>query len=402
MSVLGNAVNWVKNTYVPQASANLSAALNPISALQTGGTVRNAIQANDATKGIRTAITGGKGLGYAVTGVGSTPDYQHPASTTGPVMGPPKPAVTPAINTNTDPTNMYGGANSGASSELAALNAKQAQVDAARASYLAKYGLNKQAEADAQQFATDSYNTNAQRASDQKNTLQQGYDTQTQQMTTADTTAKNSLASAYSSRGLGDSSFAGKANANEDISFHQNLAALGTDRAAKFLQIDNYLSDLKASNDEQARQVVFSDSASEIDKADSLRNLDAQSQQIDAQKASIRTAAATAASGIGGVQGANQIMQFQTDISKVLSTVIPAAQKQTILAGLYKQAGNSNPEQYAKYSVDYYDTTNRIQNLINGSNNPSQTEQTAVKDANNNFQKLYGIQPFQVQMSLTQ
>lgn len=273
------------------------------------------------------------------------------------VAGPERPVTVTKPDLSTP--NM--GDTSGNGEAASAAAAKAQALDAAKARYMERYGVNKQANEYFNQFALDAMDTAGKRAQEQKGILGSQYGKQREQMTTAVGQTQNALSGAYSSRGLGDSSFAQKAKAQADLEFNNNLSMLNENEAAQYKEIDNYLSDLAKQREYKLKEISLNDYNTEAEYDDAVANLDAQIKEINAQQASLRNSLSTTVGKITGSTAIDNTMKFQEVLNSIMDVAtLPVNQKKTIISGILQKAGNKTPDDAADYWMNVYDTTKAI------------------------------------------
>jgi len=357
------ATQWIK-----QSQAAPGGLLNPGTSTPT--------KPGDNTYGQYTVDRPGYQQSYDFTPAGSSGG----TPSTG---GSPQAAVGGGLSTDQLNT-LYGG--SGGSGSAAA--SAKAQRDAenlafSRGQYEKRYGAQQAFRGESKQFATDQFNTARQRGQEQRGVLGADYAEQRGYMQQDLGTAQQGLTGAYGSRGLGDSSFALKAQANAQQSFDRNLSFMNKEEAAQYKEIDQYLADLDKQRDFQLKELTYEDFESTEDCNEAMKGFEVEKANIQAQREQIQSAASQAASSIGGMTTTEAYLKFASEAQAIVSAAVPEAKKRELLSSRYREAGKQDPEREADYHMSWSQLNPIVQD------DPSQ-----AGAANDEIEALFGIRPF--------
>jgi len=234
----------------------------------------------------------------------------------------------------------------------------------ARDRYTNQFNTYQQRQGETDQYMGDQYNTAVSRAGEKKGELTGQYGQAKGDLTDQFGQTKNTLASAYSARGLGDSSFSEKASTEADKSFQRNLSQLNKDEASQVKQVDDYLSDLAKQQEYKKKQISWQDFDTAEQYNQAIQDLDSEISQINEKKNQFRSSLDQYSQSLGGVseQSANSMMQFGSDISGIYKSALPNATKKQLLSNIVLQAGSKNPERDADAYLQYLNYSDQISN----------------------------------------
>lgn len=269
--------------------------------------------------------------------------------------------------------------------EIAEANKRIEQLNQARSDYEKQFGINQQRRTEANQYATDQYNTAVARATDKKGEIERIYGRTRGEMGDQAQMTQNQLASSYSARGLSDSSFAGKARAEADKSFQRSLTLLNEDQASQIKQVDDYLSDIGKQREFQLKQLTWEDFDNAEDYQKATKALQDEITEIEDQKNYLRRQVEEYGKTLSAQQPNtfDRMTEFSKKTEGILSASLPKNDKKTLLSNVFVGMGRKDPERDADYYMDWYEANQRI---TSGSLNPDQ--------ANELFQTNYGVKPF--------
>lgn len=270
-----------------------------------------------------------------------------------------------------------------------ALEAKnQGKID-----YTNKFNTAQQRQNELNQYATDQYNASVARAGDQKSQLAKQYGQARGDLQGQIGNTQNTLTSAYSARGLGDSSFANKARSEADQAFQRNLSKLNEDEASQAKQIDDYLGDLSKQREMQLKQINWQDFDTAEQYQNAIKQLDSDIQDINSkrdyfrQQVDLYNQSLAATQSTGSANTANSMINFSNDITGIYKSALPNATKKQLMQNVVLQAGSKNPERDADAYLQYLNYADQISNAPN--------QETAMKTFDDQLsQKFNGWRPF--------
>lgn len=367
---------------------------NPLGTFRTGGTAREYWKSVIPYE-TRYAITGGQGIKRAFA---AENERQTTAKYNSPIYGPygggqapqePTPQQTQG-GTPIDPFtgeqlgSVYGSGGGGGGGNSAEAMAKKAALEGARGRYQTRYGEAQKMREIAKQFGEDQYNTLVARAGEKKEELGKAYGRTRREMEEGVASTKRGLTSAYSSRGLGDSSFAEKARAEADNAFNRNLSYLNEEEASQLKEIDNYLTDLRKQREYNIAEMNYQDFETQADYEDAIASLDSEIAAIDAYQTDLRNSVSAASAGISGLSASgNAQLKMSEDLARIYSSALPSAEKKALMSNIFYNMGRKDPERDADYYYDFM-----------GGQEAIASNQWTIDEANSEMQKTWGVAPY--------
>lgn len=367
---------------------------NPLGTFRTGGTAREYWKSVIPYE-TRYAITGGQGIKRAFA---AENERQTAAKYNSPIYGPygggqapqePTPQQTQG-GTPIDPFTgeqlgrVYGSGGGGGGGNSAEAMAKKAALEGARGRYQTRYGEAQKMREIAKQFGEDQYNTLVARAGEKKGELGKAYGRTRGEMEEGVASTKRGLTSAYSSRGLGDSSFSEKARAEADNAFNRNLSYLNEEEASQLKEIDNYLTDLRKQREYNIAEMNYQDFETQADYEDAIASLDSEIAAIDAYQTDLRNSVSAASAGISGLSASvNAQLKMSEDLARIYSSALPSAEKKALMSNIFYNMGRKDPERDTDYYYDFM-----------GGQEAIASNQWTIDEANSEMQKTWGVAPY--------
>lgn len=278
----------------------------------------------------------------------------------------------------------YGSSGGGGGGDSAEAIAQKAALEEAKSRYQARYGEAQKMRETAKQFAENQYNTQVARAGEKKEELGRAYGRTRGEMEAGVASTKRGLISAYSSRGLGDSSFSEKARAEADNTFNRNLSYLNEEEASKLREIDNYLTDLKKQREYNIAEMNYQDFETQADYEDAIASLNSEIAAIDAYQTNLRKSVNAASAGISRLSASmNAQLKMAEDLARIYSSALPKAEKKALMANIFYNMGRKDPERDAEYYNDFL-----------GGQEAIASNQWTTDEANSEMKKVWGVEPY--------